>query len=1181
MHYIAICFGKLGAVDPTTVDLEIYSDKTQIKDDFKSISENQRFICQVLLDCILPAFKAAKGKQVQFVSFSLQALLKSAGFTTVETMKQKRYEYVYKLWLQFPSSVQEILAPFLRTSYKISQVDISAEYPIYLHSTDFSSWVRLWYCTLEKRTNGAAKTIFGACLPVIFNGNTKVATYLLPYLVHHVLLSSTLNETQKIVEEILNVLQTESIDTRALEVVVSITAHCRQSLNQETRANKMAKFLNCIPDKLMAQASFGVKAYPQTLMHLESYIRANPTSMTDEDILPLLGKTYAKLELKADLEVLLSTHSAHFLRTAKLIFVESLGRWDEARVHYADRIQRHPDDLEACINYLGCLKKAGNYESILYHADLFGRRHSSWLSYMNSFKMDSAWHLNDYTLMKRFSQEPSMNTYENRIACILLAMHEDRGIETLSHLESAREELVSQLGAQSYRQLYPIIFKLQVLQEMDDALTLQDEDEIEKLAISWTNSVKRVVPQSEYVLELLRVRYAILYNRLPMRCSSDIWLDIAKISRKSGDLSMSLDAIMNAERESGKYYHQERAKWSWAKGMRKEALNLLGVNKGENGNIDDIVLLCSFYLKDRSVLPRSFMDKLMRKGLECKSRPEKAYEQFCRHANLHMEETISNTSRGLKALTFGTKYYYATMSRIINCWFKAYHFSQEMVSTKLESFSREVLDNINRHIRNQATTLPPYMYGKFFTRLISHLTIGHKGVVETLAYIIEYVFTAYPQQTIWLLLGPLKSKTVALHEQVKGILQSARNKSRDGLIPEIIKQGLELQKHLDKLSKQQFTSRSSNTLDLRSILNFDKLLEMKNLLLTIPGENSLFPRLPDKAHDLNFQPFPGKPVTIKEILPEITVMKSLQQPKKISIVGSDGKIYQFLCKANDDLRKDARMMEFNYMINSFLKKSPISRSSNLFVPLGDDWGLIEWIQNIVPLKVIVAEKLKSKGIDLQQVQQSYRVQRTNTVKATTTELTNMFKNVCESCPVVLQEWFSDIFPEPTQWLESRTRYTKTLAVMSMVGHILGLGDRHAENILFDCTNGDTVHVDLNMLFDRGKLLSVPEVVPYRLTRNLVAAMGVSGYEGLFLKACQETLQVLNDNKDALVSVFQTLYNEWGTESKSREAMVKMEERFREATRPNHAKSLAKDAVNPESLAGMFPANASLGWAAFL
>lgn len=49
---------------------------------------------------------------------------------------------------------------------------------------------------------------------------------------------------------------------------------------------------------------------------------------------------------------------------------------------------------------------------------------------------------------------------------------------------------------------------------------------------------------------------------------------------------------------------------------------------------------------------------------------------------------------------------------------------------------------------------------------------------------------------------------------------------------------------------------------------------------------------------------------------------------------------------------------------------------------------------------------------------------------------------------------------------SRLSYAHTAAVVSMVGYVLGLGDRHGENILFDSTNGDCVHVDFNCLFNR-------------------------------------------------------------------------------------------------------------------
>lgn len=60
--------------------------------------------------------------------------------------------------------------------------------------------------------------------------------------------------------------------------------------------------------------------------------------------------------------------------------------------------------------------------------------------------------------------------------------------------------------------------------------------------------------------------------------------------------------------------------------------------------------------------------------------------------------------------------------------------------------------------------------------------------------------------------------------------------------------------------------------------------------------------------------------TRSEVLDDALVLNSLQKPRKISILGTDGKVYSLLCKPKDDLRKDQRLMEFNNMINGFLKK---------------------------------------------------------------------------------------------------------------------------------------------------------------------------------------------------------------------------------------------------------------------
>ncbi len=124
-------------------------------------------------------------------------------------------------------------------------------------------------------------------------------------------------------------------------------------------------------------------------------------------------------------------------------------------------------------------------------------------------------------------------------------------------------------------------------------------------------------------------------------------------------------------------------------------------------------------------------------------------------------------------------------------------------------------------------------------------------------------------------------------------------------------------------------------------------------------------------------------------------------------------------------------------------------------------------------------------------------------------------------PPVFGEWFVEKFPEPSAWYASRLAYARTTAVMSMVGYTVGLGDRHGENILFDSSTGEAVHVDLNCLFNRGELFETPERVPFRLTHNMVDAFGVTGYEGVFRRTCEVTMTILRRERDSLVTVLRT------------------------------------------------------------
>ena len=60
-----------------------------------------------------------------------------------------------------------------------------------------------------------------------------------------------------------------------------------------------------------------------------------------------------------------------------------------------------------------------------------------------------------------------------------------------------------------------------------------------------------------------------------------------------------------------------------------------------------------------------------------------------------------------------------------------------------------------------------------------------------------------------------------------------------------------------------------------------------------------------------------------------------------------------------------------------------------------------------------------------------------------------FEDICKRFPPVFRHFFLERYKTPFLWFEKRLTYTRSAAASSMVGYILGLGDRHLHNILID------------------------------------------------------------------------------------------------------------------------------------
>ncbi|XP_063286192.1 serine-protein kinase ATM [Pelobates fuscus] len=272
-------------------------------------------------------------------------------------------------------------------------------------------------------------------------------------------------------------------------------------------------------------------------------------------------------------------------------------------------------------------------------------------------------------------------------------------------------------------------------------------------------------------------------------------------------------------------------------------------------------------------------------------------------------------------------------------------------------------------------------------------------------------------------------------------------------------------------------------------------------------------------------------VTISGFKPHFRLAGGLNLPKIIDCIGSDGKERRQLVKGRDDLRQDAVMQQVFQMCNMLLQRNSETRKRKLtirrykVVPLSQRSGVLEWCTGTVPIGeyLVNAEEGSHRRYrpndysSLQCQKKMMEVQR-----ARFEEKYQTFLNICENFQPVFRYFCMEKFLDPAVWFERRLAYTRSVATSSIVGYIVGLGDRHVQNILIDEETAELVHIDLGVAFEQGKILPTPETVPFRLTRDIVDGMGITGVEGVFRRCCEKTMEVMRSSQEALLTIVEVL-----------------------------------------------------------
>ncbi|XP_015590775.1 phosphatidylinositol 3-kinase catalytic subunit type 3 isoform X3 [Cephus cinctus] len=244
---------------------------------------------------------------------------------------------------------------------------------------------------------------------------------------------------------------------------------------------------------------------------------------------------------------------------------------------------------------------------------------------------------------------------------------------------------------------------------------------------------------------------------------------------------------------------------------------------------------------------------------------------------------------------------------------------------------------------------------------------------------------------------------------------------------------------------------------------------------------------PDPTFKINFSnfepiPFPLDPeICIKGIIPEkASLFKSALMPSKLTFLTAENTEYIAIFKHGDDLRQDQLILQTIALMDKLLRRENLDLKLTPYRVLATSTrhGFLQFIESIT-----VAEVLASEG-----------------------SILNFFRkhHPSETAPY-------GVAPEVMD------TYVRSCAGYCIITYVLGVGDRHLDNLLLT-TSGKLFHIDFGYILGRDPKPLPP---PMKLSKEMVEAMGGVGSEHYheFRKQCYTAFLHLRRHANLMLNLF--------------------------------------------------------------
>jgi FKBP12-rapamycin complex-associated protein len=231
--------------------------------------------------------------------------------------------------------------------------------------------------------------------------------------------------------------------------------------------------------------------------------------------------------------------------------------------------------------------------------------------------------------------------------------------------------------------------------------------------------------------------------------------------------------------------------------------------------------------------------------------------------------------------------------------------------------------------------------------------------------------------------------------------------------------------------------------------------------------------------------------------------------------------------------QDERVMQLFGLVNSCLGQERECARRDLRItryavmPLSPKSGLIEWVPDCDTMHDLIKKYREPRQVPVALEHRMLLTMAHDYDSVPVIQKMEAFEHVINNTrgdDIDQILWRSSLSAE--DWLDRRTRFTRSLGTMSMVGYVLGLGDRHPSNVMIQKLTGMIVHIDFGDCFEVAMERSrFPERVPFRLTRMFINAMEVSGVEGIYRTTCEQVMGVLRSYKNSMMAMLQAFVHD--------------------------------------------------------